>query len=55
MKTEQEIREMIQKLNKEKDNLPQHSAFGDDNWAIIDGQRDVLEWVLGEMEEEDIV
>ena len=36
MKTNQEIRLMIERLEEEKETLPEFSFFGDNNWQIYD-------------------
>ena len=48
--TAREIRDVISKLEKQREILPQHSYFGDDNWVSIDSAREALEWVLGGMD-----
>ena len=42
-KTQEEINLQIEGLKNSKKTLPQFSMFGDDNWAKIDAQLDVLE------------
>lgn len=42
-KTQEEINLQIEGLKKSKLELPRFSMFGDDNWAKIDAQLDVLE------------
>ena len=46
MKTEREIGTIVNVLYKERSTISQFSAFGDDNWQIIDAQIEALEWVL---------
>jgi len=61
-RTQKEINSMISKLKKYKLTVPHHSFFGDNNWAAIDIQLDVLEGIytdedevydLSELDEED--
>ena len=49
-RTEKEISKMIDKLEKQRETIPQFSYFGDDNWHAIDIQIDVLN---GEITDED--
>lgn len=42
-KTQDEINHQIDGLKKMKTWLPEHSAFGSNNWGQIDAQLDVLE------------
>ncbi len=50
MKTAQEKEIEILRLKKLKKALPEFSFFGDNNWAVIDVQMDVIEEVIGEDE-----
>ena len=36
MKTNQEIRLMIERLEEEKETIPEFSFFGDNNWQMYD-------------------
>ncbi len=47
------IKVEIDKLKKIKEVFPHHSFFGDDNYAVIDAQIDVLENDLDENEVSD--
>lgn len=44
MRTQEEINRQIEGLKKMKTWLPQYSRFGDNNWANIDAQLDILEY-----------
>lgn len=51
MRTDQEIKKEIAKLEKLKEVLPEYNFFGDNNWIIIDAQIDILnEEILDEDE-----
>jgi len=41
-RTKEEIAVMVEKLEKIKQSLPEHSAFGDNNWEKIDAQIAVI-------------
>lgn len=45
-KTNEEIKKQIEDLKKERETIPEFSAFGDANWKGIDGQVAVLEKIL---------
>lgn len=47
METEKSVDDMIDKLYKQKEELPEFSAFGGNNWVVIDSQIEALNWVLG--------
>ena len=49
MEDEDSIQDVIDKLRRLREQLPRYTAFGDDNWAKIDGGIEALEWVLGEV------
>ena len=55
MKTEPEIKEMLRKLEELRESMPEHSAFGSNNWEVIYAQKSTLEWVLGNLEDDDIL
>ena len=44
-RTKEEIKRQVEGLQKMKKTLPQYSFFGDDNWAGIDAQLDVIEGI----------
>lgn len=44
--TEDNIKAMIEKIKRSKDEIVEYSRFGDANWLQIDGQVETLEWVL---------
>lgn len=44
-RTQEEINRQIEGLKKEKETLPEYSRFGDNNWAKIDAQLDILEGI----------
>lgn len=51
MRSEQEISKEVAKLEKLKTVLPEYNFFGDNNWAVIDAQIDILkEEILDEDE-----
>jgi len=54
MKTEQEIRHMVEALEKDRGSVPEYDSFGENNWKPIDYGIEALEWVLGEREDDEI-
>ena len=46
MRSNAEIEKKIENIKKEREELPQFSAFGDDNYAAIDGQLEILNTAL---------
>ena len=42
-KTIADIQKAIGLLNKQKADLPEYSFFGDNNWALVDAQLDLIE------------
>lgn len=54
MRTKEEITRQREGLEKMKKGLPEYSAFGDNNWANIDAQIDILLGAdLGDYEDSD--
>ena len=42
MRTEEEKQRQIEGLKKEKESLPEHNFFGDNNWKAIDAMISIL-------------
>ena len=46
--TEQEIKDAIESLTKERGEIAHFSVFGDDNWGAMDGKTHLLKWIIEE-------
>lgn len=42
-RTQEEINEMISQIEKQKENVPEFSMFGDNNWEVFNAGIDVLQ------------
>ena len=46
--TEDEIKNCITLLKKDREEIPEYSFFGDPNWKVLDAQIEILQWVIQE-------
>ena len=45
--TDEDLDKLIEALKKDKNSVPEYSAFGDPNWRISDAMIEICEWAKG--------
>lgn len=54
MKTKEEIEHAMERIQAERDTIPEHSMFGDENWRTMDAQLERLKAACADMDEDAI-